>query len=698
MQAVASRGIFLSYRRADAAPYARLMKSELRERFPDADVFMDLDSIEAGLDFAEVIREAVDSCAVLVALIGRQWATLADEQGGRRLDDPDDYVRFEIRAALERGVRVIPVLVDDARPLRREQLPAELRKLARLNALELSYGRYEYDVTRLLDMIERVLATAPSTGPVPDSPSPTVVKTFAASHDVQPEGNVAGQAAHKDPEIIQRDRARSTRLLTDAERAAQSITDQEWKAYALSQVAVALAATDPDRAERVALSITAPNKGSVAVAEALSEAAVVLAATDPDRAERVAQSITGQKLKAYVLPQVAEALAATDPDRSERVARSITDQKLKAEALSRVAVALTATDPDRAARLLADAERLAESITDQLSKAMALRHVAVGLAAADPDRAARLLADAECAVQSITDDRQRGNKDAVLISVAVALASIDPDGAERIARSMTTGLYKGPAVRDVAVALAAIDPDRAERFAQSITDNLTWKVAVLCDVAVVLAPSDPDRAARFFADAERAAESITDQKLKASSLRYLVESLAAADPDRAERVAQSITVQSDKGWALAKVAKGLAATDPDRAARLLADAERAAQSIPDQDDKGWALAKVAEALAATDPDRAESLAQSITVQSRKIGALLDVSVALAATDPDRAEQFAQSIPDDLGCKERALQGVAEALAATDPDRAERVAQSITHPATKARTLSKIAKIETFELP
>jgi hypothetical protein len=56
-----SQGIFLSYRREDAAPYARLLQHELRERFPDAQVFMDLDSIEAGLPFAEVIQDAVDS-------------------------------------------------------------------------------------------------------------------------------------------------------------------------------------------------------------------------------------------------------------------------------------------------------------------------------------------------------------------------------------------------------------------------------------------------------------------------------------------------------------------------------------------------------------------------------------------------------------------------------------------------------------
>ena len=152
-----SYGIFLSYRREDATPYARLLQSELTGRFPDAPVFMDLDSIEPGLDFAEVIERAVGSCAVLVVLMGRQWATLANEGGQRRLDDPDDFVRSEVQTALERGVRVIPVLVDDARPLRRQELPAELHKLPRLNAHTLSYARYKYDTDQLVDLIQRVL-------------------------------------------------------------------------------------------------------------------------------------------------------------------------------------------------------------------------------------------------------------------------------------------------------------------------------------------------------------------------------------------------------------------------------------------------------------------------------------------------------------------------------------------------------------
>jgi transcriptional regulator with XRE-family HTH domain len=152
------RGVFISYRRSDAGPYAHLLKENLGKRFPGTPVLMDLDSIEPGLDFAEVIRDAVNSCRVMVALIGSRWMTVADEEGRRRIEDPDDYVRFEIRTALERGVRVIPVLVDGAKSLQYSQLPPDLRKLARLNALELSYDRFEYDETRLTDIIRKTLA------------------------------------------------------------------------------------------------------------------------------------------------------------------------------------------------------------------------------------------------------------------------------------------------------------------------------------------------------------------------------------------------------------------------------------------------------------------------------------------------------------------------------------------------------------
>ena len=213
MSGFSSGGIFLSYRREDAASYARLLKYQLSERFPAAQVFMDLDSIETGRDAALAINEALNSCAVLVALIGRQWATLTDEQGQRRIDDPDDLLRFEVQVALERGVRVIPVLVDGAEPLRQQQLPVELQKLARLNALELSYGRYGYDMGRLLDLIQGELAAAPSTGTA-RQPSPTAsTETLLVPDGVRRAEDAVGGVVQQDPEAVRTDRAPRHNLL-----------------------------------------------------------------------------------------------------------------------------------------------------------------------------------------------------------------------------------------------------------------------------------------------------------------------------------------------------------------------------------------------------------------------------------------------------------------------------------------------------
>lgn len=194
MPGAPQRGIFLSYRRDDAGPYARSLQRDLSQRFPAARIFMDLDSIEPGLDFAEVIEEAVNSSAVLLALIGRQWVTLTGEDGERRLDNPDDYVRFEVTAALERGVRVIPVLIDGARPLRRQDLPEELHRLARLNAAKLSYDRYQEDTDRLLDLIQRVLEGAPrqSAGDQPSLATGTDASLVSHPEVAQPDEFVPG--------------------------------------------------------------------------------------------------------------------------------------------------------------------------------------------------------------------------------------------------------------------------------------------------------------------------------------------------------------------------------------------------------------------------------------------------------------------------------------------------------------------------
>ncbi|HYO12635.1 MAG TPA: toll/interleukin-1 receptor domain-containing protein [Thermoanaerobaculia bacterium] len=158
--------IFINYRREDSAGHAGRLFDRLRARFPGR-VFMDIDTIEPGADFVDVIEQAVGKCEVLIVVIGREWLSIKDATGRRRLDNPEDFVRLEVASALERNIRVIPVLVEDASMPRLEDLPPDLAKLARRNAIELSDGRWAFDVDRLLQTIEGVLQEKAPSAPVP---------------------------------------------------------------------------------------------------------------------------------------------------------------------------------------------------------------------------------------------------------------------------------------------------------------------------------------------------------------------------------------------------------------------------------------------------------------------------------------------------------------------------------------------------
>ena len=163
-------GIFISYRREDAPGHAGRLYDALTSRFGEEQVFMDLD-MEPGVDFVEQINEAVASCRLLIAVIGPRWATAEDARGRRRLDDPADFIRVEVEAGLRQaGVRVVPVLVQGAQMPSAEELAPALADLARRNALELSDGRWNYDVDRLASTAERVLAPPLTAQPPTDAP------------------------------------------------------------------------------------------------------------------------------------------------------------------------------------------------------------------------------------------------------------------------------------------------------------------------------------------------------------------------------------------------------------------------------------------------------------------------------------------------------------------------------------------------
>jgi hypothetical protein len=151
--------LFINYRREDTAPYAGRLYDRLSVHFGADQVFIDIDQIEPGEDFVEVINRKVGACEIAIVSIGPNWLSVTDASGKHRLDDEEDFVRMEIIAALERKIRVIPVLVGGARMPRREDLPEALAPLSRRNAIELSETRFHADVNRLIEAIEKARAS-----------------------------------------------------------------------------------------------------------------------------------------------------------------------------------------------------------------------------------------------------------------------------------------------------------------------------------------------------------------------------------------------------------------------------------------------------------------------------------------------------------------------------------------------------------
>ena len=158
--AVGTKPIFISYRRADTSGYAGRLQDDLGELFGDETVFRDVVKIEPGRDYVDVIDGALESCAAVLVVIGREWLDYRDETGRRRLDDPTDMLRLEVATALKRETVVIPVLVEKAQMPDAEDLPEPLRALARRQAIELSDVNWDHDVGRLAAAITAATGTA----------------------------------------------------------------------------------------------------------------------------------------------------------------------------------------------------------------------------------------------------------------------------------------------------------------------------------------------------------------------------------------------------------------------------------------------------------------------------------------------------------------------------------------------------------
>ena len=141
--------IFISYRRDDSAGYAGRVHDQLVEKL-GSNVFMDVDGIPLGSNFVKALNDEVAKCSALLAVIGPDWLDARDKKGQRRLDNPHDFVRVEIGAALNRQIPVIPILLEGTTIPSADQLPSDLQELSLRNGINVRHDSFRTDIDRLV--------------------------------------------------------------------------------------------------------------------------------------------------------------------------------------------------------------------------------------------------------------------------------------------------------------------------------------------------------------------------------------------------------------------------------------------------------------------------------------------------------------------------------------------------------------------
>jgi hypothetical protein len=167
--------IFISYRREDSASISGRIYDRLVARLGPHDIFKDVDNIPAGVNFGAYIQDSLRQCTVALVIIGRHWLDAQAEEGARRLDDPQDWVRQEVETAFLLGLTVIPVLVEGAQLPRAVALPSSLQQLPMINSMQVRADPdFTHDMGRLLVAIEHAIAMrAPRQGSWPGDPAIT---------------------------------------------------------------------------------------------------------------------------------------------------------------------------------------------------------------------------------------------------------------------------------------------------------------------------------------------------------------------------------------------------------------------------------------------------------------------------------------------------------------------------------------------
>jgi hypothetical protein len=148
--------IFISYRRSDSRWAAGRLADALKQEFGDDNVFFDTHDIHGGQAFRERIEETIAQSSVLIVVMGETWLTVSHQDSGkRRLDDRDDYIRFEYERAVDHNLLIVPVCIDTTPVLQKLHLPRPIKSLADLHRLQLRHEDFANDVRTIIDTINR---------------------------------------------------------------------------------------------------------------------------------------------------------------------------------------------------------------------------------------------------------------------------------------------------------------------------------------------------------------------------------------------------------------------------------------------------------------------------------------------------------------------------------------------------------------
>ena len=360
--------IFINYRREDSIGTAGRLHDRLAQAFGEKNLFMDVDSIPAGVDFVADLNSQLAACRVFLAIIGPSWLDAKDESGARRLDNPDDFVTIEIAAALARDIRVIPVLVDSARMPKVDKLPESIRPLVRRNAVEVRNSQFRRDAETLIARMREALAPTRLEALGEEAAKPLRWRV----------GTIAGVAAVAVLLLFGwGGYAYFQKIVTTVERTVQQQREAELKAEQERQARAAADAEEKRKAE-----LAEQQRITALKAEQERQARAAADAEEKRKAELAEQ----QRIAALKTEQEWQARAAADAE------------KRKAELAAQQRIAALKAEQERQARAAADAEKRKAELAEQ-QRIAALK--------AEQERQARAAAEADAKRKADEAERAR---------------------------------------------------------------------------------------------------------------------------------------------------------------------------------------------------------------------------------------------------------------------------------------------------